>query len=71
MGKTFTEEEMRAIMAQTIMIDRQVAFLRWALQHGAEAKLPKEIYDAGMAMFQTLTQPQQPQQHPDDEGQEE
>jgi hypothetical protein len=59
MGKTFTEEEMRAIMSHTIMIDRQVAFLRWALQHGAEVKMPVEIYEAGVGLFKALTEPQQ------------
>jgi hypothetical protein len=63
MSKTFTEEEFRAAMAQTIIMDRQVAFMRWALQVAAQVKIPEEIYNAGLGMFQAMTaQPQQKQE---------
>jgi len=67
MSKTYTEEEMRELMNRTIVLDRQVAFLRWALGVAAQAKIPEEIYNAGMGMFQSLTQPPQPQEEVSEE----
>ena len=57
MTKTYTEEEMRELMNRTILLDRQVAFMRWAINVAAQAKIPEEIYSAGVGLFQAMTTP--------------
>jgi hypothetical protein len=57
MTKTYTEEEFKAALAQTVIVDRQIAFMRWALQVAAQVKIPEEIYNAGLGMFQAMTTP--------------